>query len=116
MFLQANDAVSSLSLDLFSAQKKEGLLVSGYSYLILKASLSARQPELSQVPLSPLQQKRLRSCSSVSYCERMCMKDPMLENSGSSDAFALMIFSCKDPLGLPTSLAKAWLRYLVFCI
>lgn len=76
--------------------------MSGYSYLILKASLSARQPELSQVPL---QQKRLRSCSSVSYCGRMRMKDPMLENSGSSDAFALMIFSCKDPLGLPASLA-----------
>lgn len=37
-----------------------------------------------------------------------------LENSGSSDVFALMIFSCKDPLGLPTSLAEAWLRYLVF--
>lgn len=43
MFLQANDAVNSLVLDLFLAQEMEGLSVSGYSCLTVKARLSAGQ-------------------------------------------------------------------------
>jgi len=42
-FLQANDVVNSLVLELSLAWEREGFSVSGYSCLILKASLSARQ-------------------------------------------------------------------------